>query len=415
MFLGYDDKTVDKPVDELEKNGEKNIANIKIIGVGGAGGNTVASIIRSGVKNIESIIANTDSQAMDGISTDKKIVLGKSLTKGLGAGSNPTLGEKSAKESKQEIENALKGADLVFVAAGMGGGTGTGAGPVIANIAKDLGALVVGVVTTPFAFEGRARLGNAQIGVDKLTSLCDSMIVISNDRLLKQFGSIPIKDAFIFSDAVLKQSVRTITDLISEPALINLDFADIKTVMKNQGKALIGIGSAKGENKAKEAAENAITSALLDVSIKNAQQAIINVTGGVETSLEEAYAAVEIIRASAGNNINIVFGVSINDALQDEMVISVIATGLSDRHDESVLETITKKHGDGVLNFNTISNPEDISALDKNVEPEPEKELDDDELYMLTEETNVESNEEARKMSSTFEGMPDFLNKDFEE
>lgn len=435
--------------EEFENNSNnfdqrESIVNIKIIGVGGGGGNAVASITRAGVRNIYSILANTDAQAMNSIPAAEKILLGKDLTKGLGSGSNPSLGEKAALESEDDIKAVLKGSDLVFVAAGMGGGTGTGASPVIAKIAKSVGALVVGVVTTPFNFEGKARLNNAKAGIEKLSKVVDSIIIVSNNSLLKQFGTIPIKDAFLYSDAVLKQAVRTITDLISQRAMINLDFADVKTVMKDQGKALIGIGSAKGENKAKTAAENAISSALLDVSIKGAKQAIINVTVGNEFTLEEVDQAIEVIKKFAGEDMNVVFGIAINESLNDEMIISIIATGLN-KDSRNVLGEISSQPQETSNSYDSRPNHYNEQTQSQNsnfqfsnnnpVENEiPEKKDDIFRTYEVDLPQNlskdidktIEQTIAAQKenqdifdntssendIDSTFEGMPDFLGSD---
>lgn len=303
-------------------------ANIKVIGVGGAGCNALARMEEEGIQGVELIIANTDLQVLANSRVKKRIELGTSLTKGLGAGANPEIGKKSALESEQEIKDALKGADMVFIAAGMGGGTGTGAAPVIAKVARDMGALTVGVVSRPFTFEGKLRTKHAIQGLDELKANVDSLIVVSNDKLLEFVGSIPVGDAFTEADKILIQGVQTITDLIAVPAIVNLDFADVKSTMENKGTALIGIGLGQGENKAEVAAKQAIASPLLDASIAGAKHAIINVTGGPTMTLMDSNEAVRVIEEYAGNaEINVIYGVAINDSLDDEMVVTVIATG----------------------------------------------------------------------------------------
>ena len=315
--------------DLKNKNINSSVAKIKVIGVGGAGNNAVDRMIEEETTGIEFIVANTDKQAIDNSKASKKLVLGVNLTKGLGAGANPEIGAQAAKESEEDIKQLVKGADLIFIATGMGGGTGTGAAPIVAEIARKEGALVVGIVTTPFKFEGKRRMENATSGLVEFYKNVDSIIIVSNDRLLMELGSIPLKDSFKYSDAILKQAVRTITDLIAMPALINLDFADVKTVMKDQGPALIGIGNAKGDNKAVEAAINAINSPILEASIDGAKNAIVNITGGKEFTLDDANTVVDTIRDASNADTNIIFGVSTNDELGDELIVSVIATGLT--------------------------------------------------------------------------------------
>ncbi len=304
-----------------------SVAKIKVVGVGGGGNNTVHSMIKEGIKGVEFIVANTDEQVLNASNADTILPLGKG-ERGLGAGANPEEGKKAALESKEVIRETLKGADMVIIAAGMGGGTGTGAAPVIANIAKEMGALTIGIVTTPFSFEGTQRSKNSEVGLAGMKTSTDSLIVISNNKLLEQYGGISLKDSFLYADKILKQTVRTITDLIAVPALINLDFADVSTVMKDKGAALIGIGrEAAGEDKAVKAAIHAISSPILEASIKGATDAIINVSGGTIT-LDDANKAVETIQLAAGRDLNIIFGVSVNEKLGDDIYVSVIATGL---------------------------------------------------------------------------------------
>ena len=302
------------------------VARIKVFGIGGAGSNAVNRMVNDGVKGVEFYICNTDLQSLNQSKCANKILLGKNTTKGLGAGGSPEVGTKAAQESEEEIRQAMNGADMVFIACGEGGGTGTGAAPVFAKISHELGALTVGVVTTPFDFEGRRRTDQASIGLEQLKAYTDSIIIVSNNKLLQIIGNMPMQDAFKEADNILRQGVQTITDLIAVPAFINLDFADVRTVMSNKGTALIGIGMAQGENKAKEAAARAIKSPLLDAQIKGAKSAIINVTGA-NISIYDSNVAVEYIREAAGNDIDIIFGVAVNESLGESIIVTVIATG----------------------------------------------------------------------------------------
>ena len=307
------------------------LAKIKVIGVGGAGCNAVNRMIESGVKGVEFIVANTDLQVLNNSKADVKIQIGTNLTDGLGAGANPDVGREAAVESKKEIEDALSGADMIFVTCGMGGGTGTGAAPVIAEIAQELGALTIGIVTKPFRFEGRRRMEHAILGIDELKKHVDTLIVIPNDRLRDIIDkSTPMLEAFKEVDNVLHRGVQSISDLIAVSGLVNLDFADVKTVMEKRGSALIGIGLGVGENRAIEAAKQAVSSPLLETSIVGAKDAIINVTGGTSLTLFEAEDAAEVVRQSANNDINIIFGAVINENLNDEVIVTVIATGFED-------------------------------------------------------------------------------------
>ncbi len=319
-----------------------NVANIKVIGVGGGGCNAVNRMVDAGVQGVEFYVANTDAQVLKGIDVKNQIIIGKDLCGGLGAGGNPEIGRKAAQESEADIREALEGANMIFVAAGMGGGTGTGAAPIIAKVAKDLGALTVGVVTKPFSFEGPKRMNQALQGIEEFEENVDSIIIISNDSLLEMIGNRPLKESFREADNVLRQAVQTITDLIAIPAFINLDFADIRAVMENRGKALIGIGIANGENKAVEAAQKAISSPLLEVSIEGAKDAIINITGGENLSLYDANTAVEVIHDEVGSDLNTIFGVAINEELDDDIIVTVIATGFEDKEEEKATTLNTK-------------------------------------------------------------------------
>lgn len=310
---------------------ENNNAVIKVIGVGGAGGNAVNRMIEDGVQGVSFIAANTDVQALNSNNAEVKIQLGPKLTRGLGAGSHPETGQKAAEESEETIEDALKGADMIFITAGMGGGTGTGAAPVIAKIARETGALTVGVVTRPFSFEGPKRSKNAAEGIAKLKEYVDTLVIVANNRLLEIVDKkTPMMEAFKEADNVLKQGVQGISDLITSTDYVNLDFADVKTVMENQGAALMGIGRASGENRTVEATKMAISSPLLEVSIDGAKQVLLNITGGPDLTLFEAQDASEIVSTAAGEDVNIIFGTAINPNLGDEVVVTVIATGIDD-------------------------------------------------------------------------------------
>jgi cell division protein FtsZ len=305
----------------------QQVANIKVFGIGGAGCNAINRMVDEGLQGVEFFVCNTDVQTLNVSMVKNKIILGRETTKGLGAGANPEVGKKAAIESEEEIRAAMQGVDMVFLTAGLGGGTGTGATPLFAKVAKELGALTVGIVTKPFSFEGRKRMDQALKGLDELKEYVDSLIIVSNNQVLEVIGRIPFIEAFKEADNVLRQGVQTITDLIAVPALINLDFADVKAVMKDQGSALIGIGMAEGENKAQEAAQKAITSPLLEAQIKGAANAIVNVTGGTSITLFDANEAVEYIRQAAGNDVDIIFGVAINEQIGDSIIVTVIATG----------------------------------------------------------------------------------------
>ena len=303
-------------------------AKIKVVGVGGGGSNAVNRMIESGLRGIDFIAINTDSQALNLSRAENKLQIGTKLTRGLGAGANPDIGLKAAEESREELQAALKGADMVFITAGMGGGTGTGAAPIIAGIAKEAGALAVGVVTKPFPFEGRKRMLQADAGITSLKSKVDTLIMIPNEKLLQVVDkNTSINEAFRIADDVLRQGVQGISDLIAVPGLINLDFADVKTIMLETGTALMGIGEASGENRAAVAARTAISSPLLETTIDGAKGVLLNITGSSNLGLFEVNEAAEIIAQAADPEANIIFGAVIDDSLQDEVRITVIATG----------------------------------------------------------------------------------------
>lgn len=311
-------------------------ARIKVIGVGGGGSNAVNRMIASDIEGIEFWTMNTDAQALSHSEATRRIQLGQKLTRGLGAGGNPAIGQKAAEESREEIAHALEGADLVFITAGMGGGTGTGAARIVAEVAKEMGALTVGVVTRPFTFEGRRRTNQAEEGISGLQSQVDTLIIIPNDKLLQAINEqTPVQEAFRIADDVLRSGVQGISDIITIPGLINVDFADVRTVMADAGSALMGIGEGSGKSRAREAAMQAIHSPLLESSIEGARGVVLNITGGSDMTLNEVNTAAETIYEVVDPNANIIFGAVIDDKMQGEMRITVIATGFTGEIAES--------------------------------------------------------------------------------
>ena len=307
-----------------------DFANIKVIGVGGGGNNAVNRMVDNQIKGVQFLAVNTENQVLELSKADVTIQIGEKVTKGLGAGANPQIGEEAAQESREEITKALEGADMVFVTAGMGGGTGTGAAPIVAECAKEVGALTVGVVTKPFAFEGKRRRAAAEKGIEFLTQKVDTIIVIPNDKLLQVVDKkCSVSDAFSKADEVLRQGIKGISDLIQIPGLINLDFADVKTIMTNQGEALMGIGEGTGENRAADAAKMAINSPLLETSIDGAKGILLNISGSANLSLFEINEAAEIISEAADPDANIIFGSVIDESLGDKVQITVVATGFN--------------------------------------------------------------------------------------
>ncbi|OEF99531.1 cell division protein FtsZ [Vulcanibacillus modesticaldus] len=330
----------------------EQVAQIKVIGVGGGGSNAVNRMIEEGVQGVEFIAVNTDAQALHRSLAETKAQIGEKLTRGLGAGANPDIGKKAAEESREDLVNYIKGADMVFVTAGMGGGTGTGAAPVIAEIAKELGALTVGVVTRPFTFEGRKRAKQAEQGIAALKEKVDTLIVIPNDRLLEIVDkNTPMLEAFKQADNVLRQGVQGISDLIAVPGLINLDFADVKTIMTEKGSALMGIGVATGENRAAEAAKKAIFSPLLETSINGAKGVLMNITGGANLSLYEVHEAADIVASASDPEVNMIFGAVIDESLKDEIIVTVIATGFDNEAKPSETKPEEKVESANKLNI----------------------------------------------------------------
>ncbi len=365
---------------EFEMEAEQ-MAKIKVIGVGGGGSNAVNRMIENGLQGVEFIAVNTDAQALKMSQANERLQLGGKLTRGLGAGANPDIGKKAAEESREQLQELLQGADMVFITAGMGGGTGTGAAPVIAEIAKECGALTVGVVTRPFTFEGRRRTTHAASGIEALKDAVDTLIVIPNDRLLEIVDkNTPMLEAFREADNVLRQGVQGISDLIAVPGLINLDFADVKTIMSEQGSALMGIGVATGENRAADAAKKAISSPLLETSVDGAQGVLMNITGGSNLSLFEVHEAAEIVSSASDQEVNMIFGSVINENLEDEIVVTVIATGFEERLQQQAAakpQRQSKPQTQAAPRKESYSKPEPQQEYSS---PEPEPQQDDDAL-----------------------------------
>lgn len=405
----------------FDSDDNKN-AVIKVIGVGGAGGNAVNRMIDDGVQGVSFIAANTDVQALNSNKAENKIQLGPKLTRGLGAGSHPEVGQKAAEESEQTIEDALKGADMIFITAGMGGGTGTGAAPVVAKIARETGALTVGVVTRPFSFEGPKRSKNAAEGITQLKQYVDTLVIIANNRLLEMVDKkTPMMDAFKEADNVLKQGVQGISDLITSTDYVNLDFADVKTVMENQGAALMGIGRASGENRTVEATKLAISSPLLEVSIDGAKQVLLNITGGPDLTLFEAQDASEIVSKAAGDDVNIIFGTSINPNLGDEVVVTVIATGIDSKAEEAASKQIPgrshqikaqpKKKTDSVVN--TTVQPANNANADREAEKPKQTMVDPTSVWGLNDnQDNQRRNTKPAEPKDYHESFDTFSNDD---
>ncbi len=349
----------------MENDFKTGMANIKVIGVGGAGNNGVNGMVEAELKNIEFIAINTDKQALSESKANKKIQIGEKLTRGLGAGANPEIGKCSAEESKAEIAEALKGADMAFVTAGIGGGTGTGAAPIVAETSKEMGILTVAVVSKPFPFEGKRRMMQAEAGIEELRQNVDTLIIIPNEKLLQiAEKETSFEDAFKMSDEVLRQGIQGISDLITIPGLVNLDFADVKTIMLDAGIAHMGTGRARGEHRAQEAARQAIHSPLLETSIEGAGGVLINVTGGKNLGLLEINEAAELVQKSVDPEANIIFGAVIDEKLTDEIIITVIATGFNKTPFQDLkLDTIVGEALNNAVNNNSMMNTGSISTV----------------------------------------------------
>ncbi len=362
----------------MDYNNEENIAmmdgtaTIKVIGVGGAGNNAVDRMIEAGIKGVDFIAVNTDRQALQKSKASTKIQIGEKITRGLGAGANPDIGAQSAEESKAELTEVLRGADMVFVTSGMGGGTGTGAAPIVAGVAKEMNILTIGVVTKPFTFEGKKRLSQAERGIESLKSKVDTLVVIPNDKLLQIIDrKTSIIEAFKQADDVLRQGVQGISDLIAIPGLVNLDFADVKTIMLNTGMAHMGVGRASGENRAEDAAKEAIQSPLLETSIEGARGVIINITGGDDLGLHEVNTAAELVQRSVDPEANIIFGTVTDPSMQDQIQITVIATGFEKNEN---INSISSRNVDSIVSktwekkINSIPSSQDMSGTQNDLD-----------------------------------------------
>ena len=405
-----------------QENFKINSAVIKVMGIGGGGCNAINSMIESNVSSAEFIAVNTDNQALLLSKAEKCIQIGEILTKGLGAGSDPNIGEAAAEESKDQIAEALKGADLLFIAAGMGGGTGTGAASVIARIARELGILTVAVVTKPFSFEGRVRNENANKGVANLKKYVDTLVIIPNDKLLQFLpGNVGMVDAFKVADDMLKQGIVGIVDLIATPSLINLDFADVNTVMRNQGLAHMGVGRAKGENRVIESVRQAVSSPLLETTIEGAKSVILNVTGGKDLMLGEVNEAAVLIQGIIDERANIIFGATIDERMVDEVKITVIATGFSPLDKAEVTENLLKTHAKEVkpaIGFSNDAGDNNIPPLLREFEkPQPVQEEEKKEEVIETPETVIEEPKEIPEVNQRPEEkgreLPAFMRKLF--
>ena len=408
---------------KFEKSSSEGTAKLVVVGIGGGGGNAVNRMIEADLAGVEYLAVNTDKQDLDGSNADTKIQIGEKVTGGLGAGGNPERGQASAEESIQEIENAIKGADMIFVTAGMGGGTGTGAAPVIAKLSKDMGILTVGIVTKPFSFEGRKRRDNAELGISYLSKYVDSLVVVPNDKLLLVSDeNTTIENALLMANEVLKQGVQGITDLISKSGLINLDFADVQTVMNNKGIAHMGIGRASGENRVTEAVRGAIESPLLETSIEGAKAVLLNISGGYDLGMLEVNEAADQIEQAAAREATVIFGASIDEDLSGQMVVTVIATGFEEGGFDVADEADAY-----AANARIVEEPADPGRDDTVSRPvEEEKDYDDDMGYGgvfsgFEAESDGYGTEREPKYESVFRGgesgpndftVPDFLKKD---
>lgn len=398
----------------------ETFARIKVVGVGGAGGAAVNRMVDAGVTGVDFIAINTDAQALHHSKAGLKVHIGKEETRGLGAGADPAVGQKAAEESKTEIADAVKGADMVFVTIGAGGGTGSGAGHIVAAVAKDSGALVVGFATRPFAFEGEKRRRNAETAIDLLRKNVDTLITIPNDKLLSTIDrKTPLLEAFKVADDVLRQGVQGISDLITVHGLINLDFADVKSVMQNAGSALMGIGRASGENRAIEAAQQAISSPLLEVSIDGARGILFNVIGGLDMSMHEINTVAETITAASDNEANIIFGATINPELEGEVIVTVVATGF----DDSYYASRDRQKADLVRAHESSSSfsgglpqvdDEAVKDLDMEIKDEAETGAEDFHAEETTNIWAIDNDEDTEKKEETEENeldKPSFLRR----
>lgn len=389
----------------------KNICNIKVIGVGGGGNNTVNRMISAGVSGVQFVAINTDKQDLLMSNADQVIQIGKELTKGLGAGSNSEVGQAAAEESAEEIKKMLYGTDLVFITAGLGGGTGNGAAPVVAKYAKDMGILTVGVVTKPFRFEGFKRATNAEIGMAELKKHVDSLMVIPNDKLYTIFKKdITFVDAFRYADDVLRQAIQGVSDVILKPANINLDFADVATIMRNKGMAHMGIGTGRGANKTIEAVRQAVTSQLLETSIEGAEHILMHISGGKDLTLTEVYEAADLVRGVIDERCNFIFGFSVNDNVVGEATVTIIATGFEKAKEQK--EENVPEFKDNSANFNAFTEQPKQEAEPQPQEEVKEEAVQEEPIEQPKEEDKVEDiSFTAKKPVIDDEDIPPFLRK----
>ncbi|MBQ7880308.1 MAG: cell division protein FtsZ [Clostridia bacterium] len=393
------------------ENYYNNVCNIKVIGVGGGGNNAVNRMIEAGITSAYFVAVNTDQQVLNMSKADKTITIGRKITRGLGAGAKPEVGHDAAEESEQEIRNMLEGSNLVFVTCGLGGGTGSGAAPVIAKISKEMGILTVGVVTKPFAFEGRTRQINAEKGLEELRKYVDTLVIIPNDKLMKILKrDISLVDAFRYADDVLRQGIQGVSELIVKPSLINLDFADVNTIMKDKGLAHMGIGKGRGEYKTMEAVRQAVTSQLLETSIEGATGILINITGGRDLSLAEIYEAVDLVRDVVDSECNIIFGASIDDNMKDEVQVTVIATGFDLKHEKPATPTYPTNMGN-VNTFAQSAQPQQAEYDNEGEDDYDDEEDYDNEDYDEEMEDEVEDISFNSKVDLGDTSIPPFLRK----
>ena len=390
------------------ENYYNNVCNIKVVGVGGGGNNAVNRMIEAGITSAYFVAVNTDQQVLNMSKADKTITIGRKLTRGLGAGAKPEVGHDAAEESEQEIRNMLEGSNLVFVTCGLGGGTGSGAAPVIARMAREMGILTVGVVTKPFAFEGRQRQINAEKGLEELRKYVDTLVIIPNDKLIRILKrDISLNDAFRYADDVLRQGIQGVSELIVKPSLINLDFADVSTIMKDKGLAHMGIGKGRGQYKTMEAVRQAVTSQLLETSIEGATGILINITGGRDLSLAEIYEAVDIVREVVHSECNIIFGATIDENIKDEVQVTVIATGFDMPHNVEQPAAPKVETNVGINAFATTqAEPQPVQAEPVQAEPEQEKEPEPEQPKPIVEDISFSSKVDLGDTS-----IPPFLRK----
>ena len=393
-----------------------NVCNIKVIGVGGAGNNAVNRMIEAGITSAYFVSVNTDQQVLNMSKADRTITLGRKITRGLGAGAKPEVGHAAAEESEQEIREMLEGSNLVFITCGLGGGTGTGAAPVIAKIAKEMGILTVGVVTKPFAFEGRTRQINAELGLQELRDVVDTLVIIPNEKLYKILKKdISLVDAFRYADDVLRQGIQGVSELIVKPSLINLDFADVSTIMKDKGLAHMGIGKGRGEYKTMEAVRQAVTSQLLETSIEGATGILINITGGRDLSLAEIYEAVDLVRDVVDSECNIIFGATIDENIRDEVQVTVIATGFDMKNQpkpEVKVQPTSNVFNEVQPNTTTTQTAEqsEVKPVDEMLD-EPADDSDDEIEEPVDEAPQVEDISFSSKIDLGDTSIPPFLRK----